>query len=80
LNGVVVGTDHDTLKPSQALLMEIMDLHESPPDAKTLAAMKEESINRLQNHDSNQNWNAMAEETLRLGYLVKASHASAANS
>jgi molecular chaperone HscB len=71
LQGVVVGTDHDSVKPAQALLIEVMELRESPPDAKTLAQTIEESITRIETHYTSANWPAMAQETLRLGYLMR---------
>lgn len=71
LNGVEVGTDRDTVKPSQALLMEVMELRETPPDAKRLAGLREASIARIAKLSGAKDWPAMAEETLRLGYLMK---------
>ena len=71
LQGVLVGGDKDTVKPSQALLMEIMELRETPPDAKILAEMVESCITRIDQQFRANDWPAMAEETLRLGYLVK---------
>lgn len=71
LNGFEVGTDKDTLKPSQQLLMEVMELRESPPHAKILEQMADESINRIGDHYKTNNMQAMAQETLRLGYLQK---------
>ena len=71
LQGIMVGTDHDSVKPSQELLMEVMEWREEP-QRFDLAKLKEESINRIGNHFQAQQWNAMAQETLRLGYIVKA--------
>lgn len=71
LNGIEVGTDKDTVKPSQELLMEIMELRENPPDTKKLAQMMDESINRIGNYYETSDMQAMAQETLRLGYLQK---------
>lgn len=70
LQGISVGTDSDTQKPSQALLMEVMELRESP-DAEKLASLAKESITRLEKLAAAQDWPAMAEETIRLGYLIK---------
>ena len=71
LNGVDVGTDKDTVKPSQALLMKIMELSEDPPAAEKLEQMRESSISDVEKYFNTQDWPAMAEETLRLGYLMK---------
>jgi molecular chaperone HscB len=79
LQGVVVGTDHDSVKPSQALLMEVMELRETPPDAKTLDKLREASITRIAERFEAADWVGMAQETLRLGYLMKAHHATTAN-
>ena len=72
LQGVVVGTAADNVKPSNALLMEVMELREEPPEPKILAALIEESIARIETHYTSADWQAMAQETLRLGYLLKA--------
>ncbi len=72
LQGVIVGMDHDSVKPSQALLMEVMELREIPPDAKTLDKLREASITRIALYFGGKDWPAMAEETLRFGYLMKA--------
>ena len=79
LQGVIVGTDHDSVKPSQALLMEVMELRETPPDAKTLDKLREASITRIAERFEAADWVGMAQETLRLGYLMKAHHATTAN-
>lgn len=70
LQGIEVGTDHDTVKPSQELLMEVMELRETLP--KTVAPLVEESINRIGKLFEIKDFSAMAQEVLRLGYLVKA--------
>lgn len=75
LQGVVVGTAADTVKPANALLMEVMELREDPPEPKTLAALIEDSITRIGQFYQAKDWQAMAQETLRLGYLEKASKA-----
>lgn len=71
LQGIVVGTDHDSVKPSHTLLTEVMELRESPPSSKTLAQMVEESITRIEQYYHSADWPSMAQETLRLGYLKK---------
>jgi molecular chaperone HscB len=70
--GVQVGGDADSVKPSQEILVEAMELRESPPSAERLRAMTEKSINAIADYYEQQNFEAMAQETLRLGYLMKA--------
>ncbi len=71
LQGVEVGTDKDTVKPSQDLLMEVMELRETPIEPKKLEQMRESSISHIGKYFETEDWPAMAEETLRLGYLMK---------
>lgn len=72
LQGIEVGGDNDTVKPSQAILVEAMELGESPPSGEKLQRMIEQSIERIGSHYDQQAFEAMAQETLRLGYLQKA--------
>jgi len=74
LNDVIVGTDNDSIKPSQALLAEVMELRETPPEAKILEALVDRCIARIQTLSETKDWPAMADETLRLGYLLKVHH------
>lgn len=68
--GITVGTDHDTVKPSQALLVEIMELREAGIP-KGIEDMVAESTRRVGQWYKDQSFEAMAQETLRLGYLLK---------
>lgn len=67
LQDILVGTDQDTVKPSQALLMEVMEWREEGIDE----ALQADSIALISKHYSKQDWQAMAQETLRLGYINK---------
>ncbi len=69
--GIVVGKEQDSVKPSQELLMEAMELREQPPAKETLEKMIEESIRIVSACYKASEWQKMAQETLRLGYLVK---------
>ena len=81
LQGVTVGTDNDSIKPAPALLMEIMELQEQFEDAQDPQAHNRlvEQLNNLQEktlldiakYYANEDWLKMAQETIRLGYLVK---------
>ncbi len=72
LNGITVGTDNDSVKPSQELLMEVMELNETPPAKDALKKIIAESVARIGECYTTKDYDAMAQETLRLGYLVKA--------
>jgi molecular chaperone HscB len=82
MEGVLVGTDKDTTKPSSSLLMETLEWRESIDEAATLGALKtvEIPIDAAHSHCLSQisalyaeaNWPEMAQATLRLGYLEKA--------
>ena len=72
LQGTQVGTDHDTVKPSQALLMEIMELREEGVQKEVLERMIVESQAHIAAHFLASRFAEMAQETLRLGYLIKA--------
>ncbi len=69
--GITVGTDKDTVKPSHALLMEVMEWREDGISADILKKMHEESVEMIAKHYITSAWNDMAQETLRLGYIVK---------
>jgi molecular chaperone HscB len=81
LQGIMVGTEADNIKPSKALLMEVMELREKSEeienaDEKTklvdqLRGLHRNSLSGISNHYSNGSWEKMAQETLRLGYIVK---------
>lgn len=70
--GILVGTEQDTVKPSPEVLMEAMELREEPPKKETLEKMIAESIALISGFYTKGEWSDMAQETLRLGYLVKA--------
>ncbi len=72
LQGIEVGTDKDTIKPSQALLMEIMELREEGVSKEVQQRMMAESIAKITAHFAASAFAEMAHETLRLGYLIKA--------
>lgn len=71
LQGIVVGTEKDSVKPTQALLIEVMELREEPPAKGTVENLVQQSITRIASLYETKSWDAMAQETLRLGYLVK---------
>ena len=71
LHGVIIGTDKDTVKPSQALLMEALELREEPPTASALQTMIASCIAAIIQHYNDADYKAMAQEALRLGYLEK---------
>ena len=71
LQGMVVGTERDSIKPLPSLLLEVMELRESPPPKEAVEKLIEESIAHIARHDADKCWDAMAHETLRLGYLIK---------
>ncbi|MGE0753569.1 MAG: Fe-S protein assembly co-chaperone HscB, partial [Alphaproteobacteria bacterium] len=64
--GIMVGTDSDTVKPSQELLMEVMQWRE---EGGLDVREQVESIQRIAKFYREYDFNAMAEETLRLGYI-----------
>lgn len=84
LQGIKVGTESDSVKPSQALLLENLELREQMSearDAQALAAlhtslqrMLQASQTALAQLYAEAQWERMAQETLRLGYLIKAEH------
>ena len=81
LQGVTVGTDKDSIKPSQSLLMETLQWRETIDEAQSLDALSHIE-NSLQAALSGcllslsalygvQDWQALAQSALRLGYLEK---------
>lgn len=82
LQGIEVGTDSDTVKPSTRLLMETMQWREAIDEAETPDLLKQwdhllndlhtKTQDAIASSYQNADWTAMAEETLRLGYIVKA--------
>jgi molecular chaperone HscB len=71
LQGITVGTEADSIKPLPALLMEIMELREDGVTREKLTDMIARSQASISAHFAAQTWEAMAHETLRLGYLLK---------
>lgn len=81
LKGITIGTDNDSIKPSPALLMEIMELREQfegVQDPAThnklvdqLAKSQEKTLLDIAKYYANEDWQKMAQETIRLGYFVK---------
>jgi molecular chaperone HscB len=85
LQGITVGTEADSIKPSAVLLAETIEWREriaEAQDAETLEMLKDEleklmsrSLKILANNFLYAQWNEMAQETLRLGYIIKAQEA-----
>lgn len=71
LNGIIVGTDKDSVKPSQALLMEIMELQENPLSKEEIQKLVEKSQIIVADYYKSSKFAEMAQEVLRLGYLMK---------
>jgi molecular chaperone HscB len=77
LQEIEVGGEHDTVKPSHDLLIEIMELREQLEEKKDsnlihqLRHLHENSLLDISKYYVNKDWQRMAQETLRLGYLVK---------
>lgn len=71
LQGVIVGTDKDSVKPSQQLLMEVMELRENEIGRDEAAKLIENSQKLIAEYYKTSKFNEMAQETLRLGYLMK---------
>ncbi len=88
LQGIEVGTESDTVKPSGQLLMETMQWREAidEADAPELLEELDNLLNTLATKTTTAmaacfraaEWQAMAQETLRLGYVSKAQEALAA--
>ena len=71
LQGIIIGTEKDTIKPSPNLLMEIMELRENPIAHEKLAEMVKNSQNLIADYYKNSKFHEMAQEVLRLGYLTR---------
>ncbi len=71
LHGIVVGTDKDTIKPSHALLTEVMEWREVEIPKQKLEELRNDSVEQIAKHTINSAWNDMAQEALRLGYIIK---------
>lgn len=74
LQGIVVGTDADTVKPSHELLTEIVELREQLATGEGIEKISElhkNSLLDISKYYASKEWQKMAQETLRLGYLLK---------
>ncbi len=80
LQGILVGGEKDTVKPSPVLLMEIMELREQIDEAKKediqgFVAQNQSNIaaeiKRISQAFSTHDIQAATQATLRLGYLLK---------
>jgi len=71
LQGIIVGTQNDSVKPSPELLADIMELRENPIPANDIAKLIEKSYMQIADYYENSKFNDMAQEVLRLGYLIK---------
>jgi Fe-S protein assembly co-chaperone HscB len=70
LQGITVGSEQDSVKPSQALLVEVMEWREDGIEKNNLSNIHEESLQTIASAYKNQQWEIMAQETLRLGYIM----------
>ena len=71
LQGITVGTEKDSVKPVNELLMEVMELRENPPAKAEILKLVENSQNMVAKNYKNSKFPEMAQEVLRLGYLMK---------
>ena len=81
LQGIYVGTEKDTVKPSQELLTEIMELRESVGDidhidafyalSDDLAEMHGKLLNYIGSSYTKGQWDKMAQQVIKLGYVQK---------
>lgn len=69
--GILVGTDRDTVKPAPELLAEVMEWREEEWPRERLQLLYDRTLAAIAEHSRTAAWDAMAQETLRLGYLVK---------
>ncbi len=69
--GIIVGTDADTVKPNNDVLMEIMELRENEPTRDMLEVLVAKSQMAVAEHYKNSKFMEMAQEVIRLGYLSK---------
>jgi molecular chaperone HscB len=79
--GIEVGDSKTAQKPSQELLVSIMEWREQVQEAQdeaslsvidgTLAGLQNTSLAAISQAFLKTDWNGMAEQTMRLGYLVK---------
>ena len=90
LQGFAVGTEADNVKPSQALLMDVLGWREQAEETadksrliSELKALHESCIAGIAASYLAKKWDEMAQLTLKLGYVIKTleetRHATAAN-
>ncbi len=70
-SNIIVGTEADSVKPTHALLTEVMGWREEDIAKEVLEPIRQQSIASIAKHYTNGAWNDMAQETLRLGYIQK---------
>jgi molecular chaperone HscB len=80
-HGIFIGTDKDTVKPSQELLMEVMEWGEGIEKAQSLSQLYAESdklnatreavLHAISQSYTKAQWDEMAQLTLKLGYIEK---------
>lgn len=81
MQGVHVGSDEDSVKPSHTLLVENMEWREEVEAAKNAAQLSKldeslkqmiaESLKVIDTAFAKAQWQEMAQETLRFGYLLR---------
>lgn len=77
MQGIEVGGEHDSVKPSQELLIEIIELREQLSEHKDTELVKQlidlhkNSLLDISKYYASKDFQKMTQETMRLGYLVK---------
>ena len=81
MQGIIVGSESDNIKPTSELLVEIMELREKLAETENWAEVKilekevkafyDTSLTNISKYYAEQDWQKMAQETIRLGYLIK---------
>lgn len=81
LQGIFVGTEKDNVKPGKELLAEIMELREAVDEARDLSALYQLNDELTETHEKLLNfigiaytksqWDKMAQQVLKLGYIEK---------
>lgn len=79
--GIFVGSDNDTVKPSKELLMEVMEWREAIDGVENLSQLyaqsdllheiREAVLHAISQSYTKAQWNEMAQLTLKLGYIEK---------
>ena len=70
LQGIIVGTANDSIRPSPALLTEIMELREEEVKLEEIELLKAECLQKIAESYKQSDFEKMAQEVLRLGYLL----------